>query len=96
MKNKINLFKILSLNCQSINAKIYNLKLLLNQYTDSECEFHAICLQETWLAEDSDTSLLQLDGHHLISKGKTCSPHGRLLIYLNNNIKFEIFDIIND
>ena len=96
MTNKKNLFKILSLNCQSINAKIDNLKLLLNHYTDSECEFHAICFQETWLADDSDTSLLQLDGYHLISKGKTYSPRGSLLIDLKNNIKFEIIDIIND
>ena len=96
MTNKRNSYKIISLNCQSINAKIDNLKLVLNQYADSDCELQAICLQETWLADDSDTSLLQLDGYHLISKGKTCSSHGGLLIYLKNNLKFEIIDIIND
>ena len=78
--------KWIPLGTKIYNAKIYNLKLLLNHYTDSECEFHAICLQETWLAKDSDTSLLQLDGYHLISKGKTYSPRGSLLIDLKNNI----------
>ena len=44
-------FCILSLNCKSINAKL-DQQLKSNGYA-----FIEICLQETWLSSDSDTSL---------------------------------------
>ena len=56
---KTNTFKILSLNCQSINAKIDQLKIKIQQYKNDNCEFSAICLQETWVDINADTSLLQ-------------------------------------
>ena len=49
LTKKTNTFKILSLNCQSINAKIDQLKIKLQQYKNGNCEFSAICFQETWL-----------------------------------------------
>ena len=44
----VNSFNILSLNCQSINAKIDKLKIKLNEMKNRNCVFEAICLQETW------------------------------------------------
>ena len=41
-----------------------------------------ICLQETWLSEASDISLLALANHNLIIQGKICSSHGGLAVYL--------------
>ena len=76
------------MNCQSINAKFDELKIKLHQWKSINCEFNAICLQETWLLENADTSLLQLDNYTLISRGKTCSLHGGLLIYLRNDYKY--------
>ena len=46
-------------------------------------------LQETWLSDNSDTSLIQIDNYTLISKGKTCSTHGGLLIYLHNTYHYK-------
>ena len=68
--------KMYSFNCQSINAKIDELKIKIMQCKAINCQFSAICLQETWLSGNADTSLLQIDGHTLISRGKTCSAQG--------------------
>ena len=85
----INSFNILSLNCQSINAQIDELKIKLNEMKNRNCVFDAICLQETWLSNDADTSLFKLEGYKIISKGKTCSAHGGLLIYLNSSYHYK-------
>ena len=47
-----------------------------------------ICLQETWLSDDSDSSRLQIDGYQLISQGKTCTSHGGLVIFLSTIFNF--------
>ena len=86
-------FKILSLNCQSLQAKYEQIKLYLQIYKNANIEFNAICLQETWLGEDYDTSLLHMDGYTLVSKGKKVSSHGGVAIYLKSNITYEILDI---
>ena len=56
-KDTENSFSILSLNCQSINAKFDQLNIKVQQLKSNGYEFSAICLQETWLSSDSDTSL---------------------------------------
>ena len=66
----INSFNILSRNCQSINAKIDELKIKLKKMKNRNCVFDAICLQETWLSNDADTSLFKIEGYKLILKGK--------------------------
>ena len=49
------------------------------------CTFDAICLRESWLSNNADLSLFKLDNYKIISKGKTCSAHGGLVIYLHNS-----------
>ena len=65
------------------------------------CTFDAICLQESWLSNDADLSLFKLYNYNIISKGKTCSQHGGLVIYLHNiyrhkniltNVKSDIWE----
>ena len=56
-KKKQNL-KLLSLNCQSLNAKHEQLSLYLSSVLDNA--FDIICLQETWLSETSNKQLLQI------------------------------------
>ena len=89
LATKTNTFKILNLNCQSFNAKIDQLKIKIQQYKNDNCEFSAICLQETWLDSNADTSLLQIDDYTLIPQGKTCSAHGGLLIYLHKHYTYK-------
>ena len=86
-------FQILSLNCQSINAKYELLKTYIDYFQESTSTLDAICLQETWLSADSDLSLLQLPGYNLISLGKSCSAHGGVCIYLKDNYEYSIINL---
>ncbi len=52
--------------------------------------FSAICVQERWLLEGDDTSLIQLDGYECIPQGKVCSTKGGLIIYLHENFKHKL------
>ena len=45
-------FTILSLNCQSLNAKIDHIKAKLYYFGQHDIHFSVICLQETWLDEN--------------------------------------------
>ena len=99
LTEKQNIFKILSLNCQSLRSKFNSLLLLIRYIEEnlSDCNFDAICLQETWFDDNTDTSYYAIEGYELISKGKTCSSHGGLAIYLKNIYSFQrlISDIDN-
>jgi hypothetical protein len=92
-KTKENAFSIISLNTQSLNAKFSQLRSYVELYRNSNIDISALCLQETWLDDNSDTSLLQLDGYNLISKGKKCSGHGGVAVYLHKKFAFEILKI---
>ena len=92
MNDKKDVFSILSLNCQSLNAKFDELNAYLKIFNDDEYKICAICLQETWLTADSDLSMLQIEGYHLISVGKSSSAHGGVAIYLHDSFSFRISD----
>ena len=89
------ILNILSLNCASINAKIDEIKIKLQEINNNGTEIHALCMQETWLSDDSDTSLLQIDDFNLIPQGKICSAHAGLLIviYLRKDIKYKVLHV---
>ena len=57
-----------------------------------------ICIQETWLSETSDYSLVAIDGYSCIhqSKRSDCSNHGGLITYADNNYGVERINIKND
>ena len=95
IKNKQNTFVVLSLNCQSLNAKMDQINMKLENLRKNSCEIGAICLQETWLSNDSNISLLQIYGFTLISQDKICSAQGGLLKYLNNKYDYKILSISN-
>ena len=67
----------------------------LENLRNNSCEIGAICLQETWLSNDSNNSLLQIDGFTLISQGKIRSAHDGISIYLNNKYDSKILSISN-
>ena len=76
-------FTILSLNIQSINAKFNSLYALL---ADKGLYFSAICLQESWLAVNSDVSLLEIPNYKMFHQGRSrCSNRGGLLTYIHCN-----------
>ena len=53
------------------------------ELNNADTAFTAICLQESWLTDDSDLSQYQLPNYNIIHQGKKCSGHGGLLIYLH-------------
>ena len=83
-------------NCQSLNTKVDELRILFHELEKSNCFFDAICLQETWLDENSDISLLAIEGYNLISQGKLCSAHSGLVIYLHNCHKYKILSLLTN
>ena len=66
-------FSILSSNIQSINAKFSGLEAFVNDLSSLHFKFSIICLQESWLSDTDDLSLIQLSGYDCISQGKSCS-----------------------
>lgn len=95
MQEKSHTFNILSLNCQSINAKFNELKMYLDLYSRSNLSISAICLQETWLSGDSDLSLLEVENYNFISKAKHCSAHGGVAIYLHKSFNYAVLPLDN-
>jgi hypothetical protein len=91
LKTKSQSFTMLSLNCQSLQAKFDALKCYVTDINDKiNYNISAICLQETWLCDQSDLSLLKLQGYNLISKGRSCSTHGGVAIYLHESYQYKV------
>ena len=79
-------FTVLSLNIQSINTKFNSLYALMAELSEKELYFSAICLQESWLAVNSDVSLLEIPNYKMLYQGESrCSNHGGLLTYVHCN-----------
>ena len=82
----------MSLNCQSINAKFNELQIIAENLNNNPVSL--ICLQESWLKENSDYSLYNLSNYKLINKCMTkCSDHGGLMIYVHE--PFDVYSPIN-
>ena len=88
-------FNILSLNCQSINAKFDKILLLVTELKlkQNSFFFDAICLQETWLEEGADLSVFELEDYSCIARGKYCSEHGGLITYVHKKYDFTLYTI---
>ena len=95
-KDKTDTFKVLSLNCESINAKFDQLVIKLKQLACCGIEFSVICLQETWLSDTSDLSLFTIEGFNLISQGRKCTTRGGLMIYIKEDLKFKELKLDNN
>ena len=93
VKNGMSIF---SLNCQSLHAKFDYIKLLTLNFMSDNCPLHVICLQETWFASDTDLSLYEMPGYHMINTGRCASNHGGLLIYLNKMWTYKIRSCLTD
>ena len=92
-KYKSDSFSILGLNRQCLNAKFDQISITAQQVMSEGYEFDAICLQETWLSDDSDITLCQIQGYNLISQGKICSEHGGLAIYVSTKLNFDVINM---
>ena len=94
--NMSDTFSVLSLNIQSINAKCDSLLMYLALRAEHNVNFSAICLQETWLDPHQDVSIFHIPGYKLISRARSCSAHGVLIIYLKGDYTYKERQSCND
>ena len=70
LKSVNNNLNILSLNAQSLNAKFYNVQILIETLQEQNIKLHAICFQESWLDDNSISTYC-----NCFAQGKRCSAH---------------------
>ena len=89
---------IMSLNCQSLNAKFSDIKLMLDVFAEFNKPIQVLCLQETWLENSDldDMGQFHIDDYHLITKNRYASNHGGLAFYIHKNWNFKVKDDIID
>ena len=87
---------ILSLNCQSLQAKFDYIKVLIDKFGKGNHPLQVICLQETWFSANTDLSPYIIPGYHIISTGHYASNHGGLVIYLNDIWNYDIITCVTD
>ena len=89
-------FNVISLNAQSMNAKFDSLLILLEIARQQNITIHVMCIQDSWLDENCDLSLYQIEGYTCLSQGKRCSSHGGLMTYVNSQYNTSVIDVKND
>ena len=78
---------IMSLNCQSLNAKFSDIKLLLDSFEEANKPAQVLCPPETW-SENSDfidMAQFHIENYHFVTKNRHASAHGGLASYINKN-----------
>ena len=82
----------MSLNCQSLNAKFAEVKLLLDTFGKLNKPIHVLCLQETWIENLDliDMAQFNIDNYQLITKNRYASAHGGLAFYIHKSCNFKI------
>jgi hypothetical protein len=93
MLDKKDIFKCLSLNVQSINSKIDQLRSYIQKLKADNCIFDAICVQETWLSDTMTTQCLHIEGYTLINQPCLLTSRSGLAIYLFEEFAYNILDI---
>jgi hypothetical protein len=94
IQSKTHFFKCLSINIQSLNAKIDELRIYIENLKRNHCEFDAICIQETWVKDIKENlGILQIDDYRLVMQDCQCSSHSGLAIYIKENLKYEILNV---
>ena len=67
--------------------------MLMHNLDNQQVYIDAICLQESWLSDLSDLSLLHVEGYQVIAMAKHCCAHSGLVIYLSNKYQHEVLNI---
>ena len=81
-------FSVLSANIQSVFAKFEQLEALVEELHTINFKFTVICLQECWLANSCDASILNLPGYNCIAQGKHSSERGGLMMYIDDRFQY--------
>ena len=84
---------ILSLNSQSISSKFQNISLIIeNLRLESNFSFSVICIQESWLSQNSvDATTFSIPNYKKpFDLPASCSKHGGLICYVHDSLEAEI------
>ena len=91
-----NSFAVLSLNAQSILAKFNGLQVMLEIFTAQNIHFPVICIQETWLQDETKLPLVSLDGYKCFHVNASSSSHGGLITYVDDRFDVTVTKIVNN
>ena len=85
-------FSVLSLNIQSVIAKIDELVAFVSSLQDIHYKFNVAYLQECWLFNLTDVLTMQLPGYDCLVQGKSNSKNGGLIIilYVDTKLQYEV------
>ena len=89
-KNKHNL-SVLSSYIQSINSKFSELEAFVDELSTLNFKFSIICLQESWMSETDELSLIQLKGYDY--RAKVAAVKG--VTYVDQHINYELLMNLN-
>jgi hypothetical protein len=93
LKRQTGSLKILSLNVQSLNAKIDEIKILMNELATHNIQLDLLYLQETWLGNSQLPPFTNLNGYNIVHQPKHASEHGGLIFYVRERISFSIIPL---
>ena len=96
ISNHNNIFSVLSLNIQSINAKLSELETFVEELLNVQFKFSVICLQECWICDQTDTCTFQIPGYDCVAQSKSSSERGGLITYVDNLFHYEVRQSINE
>ena len=91
LKHSNNKLSMISLNCQSINAKFDKLKLFVTEMNTHET-ISVICIQEAWGHNGKDMDSFSLPNYSLVNENRRLSNHGGLIIYVHDNFSFKVLN----
>ena len=89
--SKENFWGVLSLNAQSLFAKFEGLVAMLELFASQDIHFPIICIQETWINDESKLPHVSLEGYSCCCVKPNASSHGGLITYVDNS--FEVTGI---
>ena len=89
-------FGILSLNTGSLSAKFSDLQILLEALSSQNIHFPVICIQESWISDETMLQLLHLNGYNAFHVNATSSKHGGVVTYVDNSYDVTIKAQVNN
>ena len=93
LHSKVGKFTILNLNVQSLTAKLHELAALVQELEDKNIHFSVICIQETLLLKNADTSLIQLPNYNFVHEPCRISQHSGVGCYIHKQFNFKIHEL---
>ena len=78
---------ILSLNCQSINAKFDKLKMFID-YVNDQSSISVICIQESWAHNEMDMNYFSIPNYTMVNQNRRLSTHGGLITYIHTDFAY--------